>query len=200
LGCNVPIFCPAFLTDIAFTIQENEEAFIESYGCAFPPCRGFCPSEHDSDRYKTKVKEIKKLKDLTDADHSVLVSCLDIACCSVTSWACHKSNLKQASLSRAIGFLALHYEQDEIYKVYLGQDIVWEVYLKMVTILEQISQKWVPWHGVTEENGVSSGHQVVMGVRNGDHLDPIIGVAIAQSAADVDMKYRKGMTSIWKNI
>ena len=29
LGCPVPIFCPAFLTDLAHLIQENEQAYIE---------------------------------------------------------------------------------------------------------------------------------------------------------------------------
>ena len=29
LGCSIPIFCPAFLIDVAFSIQENEEAFLE---------------------------------------------------------------------------------------------------------------------------------------------------------------------------
>jgi hypothetical protein len=29
LGCSIPIFCPGFLTDVAYSIQENEDEFLE---------------------------------------------------------------------------------------------------------------------------------------------------------------------------
>ena len=31
-------------------------------------------------------------------------------------------------------------------------------------------------------------------------MDPLIGAAIVQSAADVDLKYQKGIASIWKTV
>ena len=164
----------------------------KTHGCAFPPCRGMCPSSDELER-KKNIKFV-----LNETDVTVLEACLGIACCSSIPWACHHSNARQALQSRAMGFLSLYHEQDTIYKAYLGQDIVWDLYLKMVTILKQISSNWLPWHNVTEENRVSSDHQLLKGVRDGDELDPIVGVVIAQSAAEVDLKYRKGMATIWK--
>jgi hypothetical protein len=163
-----------------------------TFGCAFPPARGSCPPSVSDIEQKKGV-----IVNISDKDTSILDSCLKIACCSSLPWARHYSNPKQAMYSRAVGFLSLYHENDAIYKGYLGQDIVWNLYSEMVTILDKISDSWLPWHDVTVDNRVSSENQLLKGVRDGNKLDPIVGVAIAQNAADVDTKYRKGIAAIW---
>jgi hypothetical protein len=169
-----------------------------STGCGFPPCRGFCPDSQITGHLN--VLEKKKFKyDQSEEDTIILQSCLDIACCSSMPWARNSSNPRQAFYPRAMGFLSLYHEQKTVYEAYLGQDIVWKLYSEMAEILHKISY-WVPWHQVTTENRVPSERQLLKHVRDGDELNPIVGVAIAQSAADVDAKYRKGITTIWKVI
>jgi hypothetical protein len=70
----------------------------------------------------------------------------------------------------------------------------------MAQILQSISHFWMPWHGVTEENRISSGNQHLPADREGKKMDSVVGATVVQNAADVDQKFQKGIQAIWRII
>ena len=163
------------------------------YGCVFPPCIDHLPAA------KEDLQELEDFSfELSNEEFSLMAATLQIAACSSHPWAYQNSNLTQVMPSVASTFLALYHNKELVYKQFLGQDLVWELYSKMTTILQDISHHWKPWHGITAANRVSSRDQHVPTTREGYTINPIVGVAITQSAAEVDMKYRKGIAAIWK--
>jgi hypothetical protein len=179
------------------TLSLEDQEYISNpkrYGCAFPPCL----------EYRPALEDLSGLKGITirptKQDSDIIQSCLDIASSSTFSWAQQKSNLAQTAPGVAMDFLALYHNKKPIYQAYLGQDTIWDAYSKMAVILEEISHFWVPWHSINANSRVSSEHQWIQKTRDGKEVNAIVGVAVAQSAADVDMKYRKGIALIWKTI
>ena len=174
-------------------LTEEEHLYLDKgskkYGCILPPCRDYRPTTQDLD---------KATFTLSSEDASIVTACLEIAACSSLPWAHHHSNTSQAIPPLAISFLSLYHDKANIYGAYLGQDIVWDLYIQMAGILDDISHGWVPWHGITEVTRDSSSTQLAQANRGGHAISPIVGVAIAQSAAEVNLKFSKALSGIWK--
>ncbi|KAF8803067.1 hypothetical protein BYT27DRAFT_7214906 [Phlegmacium glaucopus] len=105
----------------------------------------------------------------------------------------------QHHIGVAISTMQLHRDKG-VYQQYLGEDIVWALFSKILGLLHKIAPSFQPWHGVSqEEDRVRNQTQVILQQSLcKQSIGTLLGATMAQSTSAINERYRAGLKQITK--
>ena len=122
--------------------QVQSHANPKKYGCLFPPSSESMPDIFDETFTFTKTEMP------TDKEMDEMKDCMDILLTSCNPWSAqYSSTPNQHHIPITILTMQLNRDKSH-YQRYLGEDIVWSLFVKILGLLQKIALSYEPWHGV----------------------------------------------------
>jgi hypothetical protein len=128
--------------------------------------------------------------------------CLQILLSSHYSWSAQCSSTPhQHHVGIAIYTMQLHKDK-LIYKHYLGEDMVWNLFSKILVLMHRFTPSFKPWHGISSaEDRVSNPIQAILQESlHHETIDPLLGATMAQRTAAINQRYRLGFGEVSKAV
>lgn len=181
-------------------LSTDQEAFLvgdvnpKRYGCVLPPSSATMPD--------ISMFDFEKTDKLTEVDLDIIQKCMDILRHSYHPWSAQFSSTpNQHHIGIAISTLQLHKDR-QYYENYLGEDIIWSLFYKILVLLQKISPSFQPWHGISSaETRVSNPIQIIL--QQSLHqkvIVPLVGATMAQQTAAINERYRVGLERVRKTV
>ena len=179
--------------------QEYYEDIVnpKKYGCILPPSSFSMPKIFHKDfDFKTAGTD-----GLIEDNKKDMQKCLDILQSSCFPWSAQFSSTQsQHHTGIAISTMQLDRDRNH-YQHYLGEDIVWDLYSKILGLLLKIAPSFEPWHGISSTDRTSNPIQIIL--RHSLHqesIGPLVGATMAQRTAAINERYRVGLKQIGKAV
>lgn len=184
--------------DMYDSLAKDKQAFLDEdsrkYGCSLPPATQFAPN------CNTFVFPSCELLDTTGTE--TISNCIEILGASYYPWSAQfTSTSGQHHTGIAISVLQL-LQNKHIYTYYLGEQIVWAMYKKILAIVHQFSPLYTPWHGIlTDMDRTDNDDQIILSeTYKGEHIENVVGAGMASQASAIQKKYNIGLQKIWKTL
>lgn len=183
-------------------LTEKQNAFLHNtttnprkYGCVLPPSSAVMP----------KISEFRftKTDKLTVKDRAEISQCLEILKSSRYSWSAQCSSTpNQHHIGIAITTMQLHKDKQLIYQYYLGEDVIKELFFKVLGLIRKLLPSFKPWHGISapEQCRSNPNQIIVQESTHHDQIGPLLGATMAGSTAAINQKYQIGLKQINKAI
>ena len=182
------------LTDEQLIFLDGKSINPKKYGCVLPPSFPAMPNILHKDFEFTKTDK------LTEEHRREMKQCLQILLSSHHPWSAQfSSSPHQHHIGIAISTMQLS-RDEHIYTNYLGEDIVWQFFSKILSLIHKLAPSFQPWHGISlPENRVSNPIQVVLreSLRH-EAIGSLLGATMAQSTASINDRYRVGLKQVSK--
>jgi hypothetical protein len=173
---------------------EGDEINQRKYGCVLPPSLAAMPDVlHETFEFA----KTDKLDNVKEDIHQ----CLGILLSSYHPWSAqYSSTPHQHHIGVAISTMQL-FKDKHIYRYYLGENIVWNLYSKILGLLQRFSPSFQPWHGTSSADRISNAVQVVLheSLRH-ETIGPLLGATMAQRTAAINERYRVGLRQVDKAV
>ena len=144
-----------------------------------------------------------KTNKLEEKDKAEISQCLEILKSSRYSWSAQCSSTpNQHHIGIAISTMQLHKDKQPIYQYYLGEDVVRELFFKVLGLVRKLLPSFQPWHGISApENCHQNPIQIL--VQESTHyntIGPLLGATMAERTAAINQKYQIGLKQVSKAI
>jgi len=175
-------------------LTPEQKAFwdldVNRNGCILPPSAEALP---DLDSF-----DLKKATGLTSEDQEEIKSFVDILTCSYSSWAMQtQSSMNQHNVSIAVGVIQLYRDLDKIYTQFLGENIIWKTYAKVLGQIHKIAPHFLPWHGVLAENRQENQNQMVRAqTHKEEDIGAVVGAGMANTTVGINECYCMGIEKV----
>ncbi|KAF8809457.1 hypothetical protein BYT27DRAFT_7006728, partial [Phlegmacium glaucopus] len=189
LHVPLPLACNTFIQDLGQDLYQWGVAYFLTL---FDPTIAM--------RYGYKKKSSNTL-DLDDHKADIQ-QCLQIHLSSHHPWyAQFSSTPHQHHLGVAISTMQLHKDK-HIYQYYLGEDIVWNLFSKILGLIEEFAPSFKPWHGISsaEHRTPNSAQVILQKSLHDETIGPLLGATMAQISAAINERYRVGLRQVSKAV
>ena len=183
-------------------LTEEQVAFLHNttinprkYGCVLPPSSAVMP--------KISEFQFTKTNKLKEKDRAEISGCLQILKSSRYSWSAQCSSTpNQHHIGITISTMQLHKDKQLIYQYYLGEDVVRELFFKVLGLIRKLLPSFQPWHGISApEHCHSNPTQIlVQESTHHDNIGPLLGATMAERTAAINQKYQIGLKQVSKSI
>jgi hypothetical protein len=183
-------------------LTSEQKAFLvdrkinkKKYGCVLPPSSAVMP----------EISEFKftKTNNLGKNGREEILQCLQILKSSRYSWSAQCSSTpNQHHIGIAISTMQLHKDKQPIYQYYLGEDVVRELFFKVLGLIRQLAPSFQPWHGISASEHCQSNPIQVLVQESTHHnaIGPLLGATMAERTAAINQKYQIGLKQVDKAI
>ena len=126
------------------------------YDCILPPSSAIMPNI-----LEFKFMKTNKLK---EKDKAEILQCLEILKSSCYSWSAQcLSTPNQHHIGIAISTMQLHKDKQPIYQYYLGEDVVRELFFKVLGLIRKLLPFFQLWNGISApENCHQNPNQILV--------------------------------------
>lgn len=183
-------------------LTSEQKAFLDhhiinkkKYGCVLPPSSAVMPDILNF--------EFTKTNNLDKNGREKISQCLQILKSSRYSWSAqYSSTPNQHHIGIAISTMQLHNDKKPIYQYYLGEDVVGELFFKVLGLIRKMAPSFQPWHGISAPEHCHPNPKQIL-VQESTHHDtigPLLGATMAERTAAITQKYQIGLKIVDKAI
>ena len=183
-------------------LNSDQMAFLEDktinkkkYGCILPPSSVLMP--------KITEFQFTKAKNLDKNGQAEILQCLQILKSSRHSWSAQCSSTpNQHHIGIAISTMQLHKDKKLVYQYYLGENVVRELFFKVLGLIRKFAPSFQPWHGISapEHHEPNLKQILVHGSTYHNTIGPLLGATMAERTVAINQKYQMGLKQVDKAI
>ncbi|EDR13076.1 uncharacterized protein LACBIDRAFT_322507 [Laccaria bicolor S238N-H82] len=183
LRSPLPLACKTFIKDIGTSLHENENAILE-FLTLF--------------ELTIAIFNLDKVAGLTDDYIEEISSCIDILLHSYSSWASQsQSSTNQHNFGIAVGAIQLNRELDNVYKSFLGEDILWKTFIEVLGHIHKMAPHFLPWHGILTKKHQQNESQMVHSLNhNKEDIGAVVGAGMASATVAINQCYQAGTQKV----
>jgi hypothetical protein len=108
-----------------------------------------------------------------------------------------QSTTNQHNVTIAVGVIQLHRDLDNIYKKFLGENIIWKTFVEDLVQVHKMAPHFSPWHGVLTANRQENKTQMVRALTHKkENIGAVVGAGMATTIVAINDRYRVGIEKV----